>query len=111
MTRHARSATIAGAWPGAERFVSAPQPPQQGIQTTNQPGSSVADQQGRAAGLLRRLSLGAALRVSRIVSANLHFQHIDRLSGEIRARTTMGMFRHRCRATLQSLWFPPFFIS
>ncbi|KAK7682621.1 hypothetical protein QCA50_014421 [Cerrena zonata] len=66
VTRHARSATIAGAWPGpvvaADRFVSPPQPPQQGVQTANQPGTSVADQHGRAAGLLRRLSLGAALK-------------------------------------------------
>lgn len=55
--KHARSVSIAGAWP--ERLVS---PPQQEIQTTTSGAPITGSQQGRAAGLLRRLSLGAALR-------------------------------------------------
>ncbi|CAL1717072.1 unnamed protein product [Somion occarium] len=55
--KHARSVSIAGAWP--ERLVS---PPQQETQTTTSGAPITGSQQGRAAGLLRRLSLGAALR-------------------------------------------------
>lgn len=57
-SKHSRRASTA--WAGADRF--APPAPQQ---QPPQPPVAVPDQSGRAAGLLRRLSLGgAALRVS-----------------------------------------------